>query len=67
MGVGSCEWPNLWIMRRRILASRVLRNNAPNYASAADAGANFRMAHVMWTFPFNWMGFPSIIMLPRKK
>ena len=50
-----------------ILASCVLRNNAPNSASVADAATNLRIAHVMWSFPFNCMGFLAIGMLPKKK
>ena len=67
MGVGGCEWPNSrQRMSRRILSPLVLRNNAPASASTVDTVTNSRMAHVMWIFPSNQMGFPSVSMLPRK-
>ena len=65
--VGSCGWHNLWRMSLIIFASRVLRNNYPSLASAADAATSLTMAQVMWTFPFNRTDFPSIGMLLRKK
>ena len=45
IGVGGCGCPNLCSVMRSIFASRALRNNAHNSASAADDATKQRIVH----------------------
>ena len=51
-GVGGYGWPDSSSISLSVLASWVLRNSAPNSASAADATTSLRIAHVMWILLF---------------
>ena len=43
MGVGFCGWPSYCRVSINIMPSLMLKNNAPNSDSAADADAKGRM------------------------
>ena len=53
-------------MIRMILASCVLRNNAPNSASAADAATSLRIAHVIAIFLFSLMGWSCFVEVGKR-
>ena len=67
IGVCGCGCPNLERASRTILASFVLRNNAPSSASAAEDATSLIMAHVTAMLPLCHIGPPSRGILPMKK
>ena len=67
IGIGGWGCPISSSVSQKIVACLQLRNNAPSYASAADATTNRKIAHNVKNAPFNLMGFVGSAFHPMKK
>ena len=67
MGVRGCRWPSSADSSRIVSPYFTFMNSAPNSASAADTGKNFRMVQRVKIALFSVMDYPSLDTEPRNK